>query len=77
MNQDEIAASFRTQELARRAVRRQKLLNEAALCDEPPAPEDEKAYAQLRQCQEAYHELVAPRVSYWRRLWLAILGRNP
>ena len=77
MNQDDVKELFRTQELARRAVRRQRLLNEAALCDEPPAPEDEKAYAKLREVQESYQELVAPRVGYWKRLWLAIQGRNP
>lgn len=80
MNKAYLQVMFREQELARRDVRRQKLLNEIALDDETLSPEDliaeAKAIEKLQQIHAKYAALIKPRVGYWKRLWLALLGRD-
>lgn len=80
MNKADLQAIFRMQELARRDVRRQKLLNEIALDHEALSPEDRIAEAaaidKLRQMRAKYEASTRPQVWYWKRLWLALLGRD-
>jgi len=73
--ESEIARSYREQELRRRAIRRARLLNEAALDTESPPPDEVEAAAWKNLAiQEARHRSKVGR-GYWKTLWFAILGR--
>lgn len=75
--EDDLKETFRKAELARRDVRRQRLLNEAALGEEPLTDEEkvitESALKAIRRQKEDY--AVATEGGYWRKLWRALLGR--
>lgn len=85
MSPEEIAAGFRTAELQRREARRKILLNHAALDEEElTSPVDIRANAEALK-RISLHQLeyerqlaaLRPRVGYWRRLWLALLNKDP
>ncbi len=83
-SQQAIGNIFRQQELQRRAVRRARLLNEAALEMEPLTAQektiDTLAKESLKRQDEEFKKATEfpwpmEQPSYWKRLWLAILGR--
>jgi hypothetical protein len=83
VKQKDIAAIFRGAELHRREVRRQALLNEAALeneaLDQPAQQAQAAAVESLKRQSAAYLELIQPpkpKLGYWRRLWLAIINKE-
>ena len=77
MKKSEIAKMFLTQEIYRRAQRRQRLLNEMALETEPLSKEDLKIKAavlnDIKQQQLQHEKNIRP--GYWQRLWAAIRGK--
>lgn len=72
---EEIAAAFRVQELQRREARRQVILNEAALLDEPIAKHALGVDAALKRLRESQAEETRARMnllwaqkSFWQRI---------
>jgi len=84
MNQEELAAMLRAQELQRRAVRRQVMLNYAALEEEElTKPEDiaadKLAKESLHRQQVTFENQTIPQFpskAYWKRLWSAVRGKR-
>lgn len=73
----ELKVTFRTAELHRRAGRRLRLLNEAKLLMEELSPEEQEitaiALTRIAAQQQLFERDIT--ISYWKRLWLAILNR--
>jgi len=78
MNQEEIAALFRAEEVKRRFLRHEALLrNELALQNEPLTADATKAHKKAIKQLRAYHQSLKKltRPGYWARLWAALCNR--
>jgi len=83
--ESQIAAAFRAQELDRRRARAQILTNLAKLLEEEASEADkpgvQEAPASLQRKQDEEAQAAIARVwhqtGYWKRIWLAILGKEP
>ena len=78
MNQEQIAAMFREQELQRRQARNEALLHNAAaltdeVLDEKGKAAHEAAVAKVKEQQLWLEKELSP--GYWKRLWRALLNR--
>jgi len=74
MNQEQLGAMFRASELQRREARRKIILNQAALETEAPAPEEKAAIESLQRQSLRFQRDV--QLTYWRRLWYAIINKR-
>ena len=79
ISQEELAKTFRQAELQRREGRRQRLLNEVALADEPLNAFDKVAHKAAVQGiihqERVYQHMLAESRGYWRTLWRALCGK--
>lgn len=71
--QESLKSLFRAQELRQRQVRRQVILNHAALNDSAPDEVEAAALAIVQQQAAAFREL--EQGGYWRKLWRALRGK--